>query len=728
MNNPTRSAWRPVLLALLGAALAVAAVRPQAPAGTPEKPRLAIRAIAATPAVQAQARGEGSADALAQIEQFADPALMDAIAKSGRFDLVARADLPSVLKEQDLTQSGNANAMDPQAARAFQLAGARYVATVTIGNFQDISERTELLNQFGTSKAERRTVNLQAAVKIFDTTSGTLFRSTIVTLDESATNEILPGVEQKGSKVNVVLAKAAGRLASDAAAAIADSIAPARVVGYTMGQVTMNRGSESGVEVGQVYEVFVPGSAMIDPDTGEQLGAEEIHIGWGRVVDAGARISRLQAIEDLGIDRGASLRLRAGGLPAGIDPNARATGSASPSASAPAAPRTAPAAAPEPDALAPAPVPVPGGGRTVPEGGAPSASRPLRMAIFVKQRPASVPAEKVSVFEDLVSADATGPGVEIVRREDVVNAVNRLAPAGANAGTAGPDAESVDRLLSDRTSATQLAAQMQADLILTASISQLQKSRRTLDDASTGTATDVEQWTLATTYGVIDGVTGASLAASTVQSDFAKRDTKELKVEVDVIDVLLRDAASRIGSAVRATVADARMRAAAAAAPAEVKVTFRAVLADLSVPDVRKGENGEYVVGANRYDLQPMDVQVMIDGFAAGNCPGEIALRPGIHRARFERPGLEPVDRMINAREGLVVSVPMQLSPQGRANWQRDAAFFNELKNGAVFRDVELIKAKAIAEFLKQSNIRLDTGNVQNLNLGGESLWWQLLQ
>ena len=684
MNNPTRSAWRPVLLALLGAALAVAAARPQAPFGAPEKPRLAIRAISATPAVQAQARSEGSGDALAQIEQFADPALMDAIAKSGRFDLVARADLPSVLKEQDLTQSGNANAMDPQAARAFQLAGARYVATVTIGNFQDISERTELLNQFGTSKAERRTINLQAAVKIFDTTSGTLFRSTIVTLDEVATNEILPGVDQKGSKVNVVLAKAAGRLASDAAAAIADSIAPARVVGYTMGQVTMNRGAESGVAAGQVYEVFVAGSAMIDPDTGERLGAEEIHVGWARVLDAGSRTSRLQAIEDLGIDRGASLRLRTDGLPAGIDPNARATGSATPSGASPAAP-AAPRTAPEPDSLAPAPVPAPGGARSVPEGGAPSASRPLRMAIFVKQRPASVPAEKVSVFEDLVSADATGPGVEIVRREDVVNAVNRLAPAGANAGTAGPDAETVDRLLSDRTSATQLAAQMQADLILTASISQLQKSRRTLDDASTGTATDVEQWTLATTYGVIDGVTGASLAASTVQSDFAKRDTKELKVEVDVVDVLLRDAASRIGSAVRATVADARMRT-AAAAPAEVKVTFRAVLADLSVPDVRKGENGEYVVGANRYDLQPMDVQVMIDGFAAGNCPGEIALRPGIHRARFERPGLEPVDRMINAREGLVVSVPMQLSPQGRANWQRDAAFFNDLKNGAVFR------------------------------------------
>jgi hypothetical protein len=70
----------------------------------------------------------------------------------------------------------------------------------------------------------------------------------------------------------------------------------------------------------------------------------------------------------------------------------------------------------------------------------------------------------------------------------------------------------------------------------------------------------------------------------------------------------------------------------------------------------------------------------------------------------------------------------MQLSPEGRANWQRDAAFFNDLKNQAVLRDAELIKVRAVAEFLKQSNIRLDTGNVRNLNLGGESLWWQLLQ
>jgi curli biogenesis system outer membrane secretion channel CsgG len=605
-TNPVR---RPVLLALsavVAAGSLLAGAPPAAAQSPPERPRLAIRQIAATTAVAAQARAEGSADALAQVEQGADSQLTDAIGATGRFELVARADLPSIIKEQDLTQSGNADAMDPQAAQAFRLAGARYVATVTIGNFQDITERTELLNQFGTSRAERRTIDLQATVKVFDSTSGTLFRSTTVSVSEAATNEILPGVEQRGAKTNVVLANAARRLATDAAEAIAASLPP-----------------------------------------------------------------------------------QAPALPAGIADPARGQASPGVAASAP-------------------------------------SGAPLRMAIFVKQRPASVPAEKVSVFEDLVSADSTGPGIEVVRREDVVNAVNRFAPAGANAGTAGPDAELVDRLLSDRTSATQLAAQMRADLVLTATISQLQTAKRTLNDPSTGVATEVAQWTLATTYGLIDGATGASLAAGTFQSDFAKRDTKELKVEVDVIDQLLRDAATRIGASVRATVADARTRA--AAAPAEVKVRFAAVLADLSVPDVRTDASGQYVVGANRYDLQPMDVQVMVDGFAAGNCPGEIPMRAGIHRVRFERPGLEPVDRVINARDGLVVSVPMQLSPEGRANWQRDAAFFNDLKNGAVMRDVELIKARAVADFLRQSNIRLDTGNVRNLNLGGESLWWQLLQ
>jgi hypothetical protein len=82
---------------------------------------------------------------------------------------------------------------------------------------------------------------------------------------------------------------------------------------------------------------------------------------------------------------------------------------------------------------------------------------------------------------------------------------------------------------------------------------------------------------------------------------------------------------------------------------------------------------------------------------------------------------------MINVKPGLAISIPMQLSPEGRANWERNARFFSELQNGAVLREAELIRVNAMAEFLKQSSVRIDTSNVQNLNVGGQSLWWQLL-
>ena len=173
MNNMTRSVWRPVRFALRVAGMVgtiqVTAVAPtatlsvtQSPPTTAaaEKPRLAIRAIAATPAVTAQAKADGTDNALMQIEQGADVQLLSAIATTRRFEIVARADLPSIIKEQDLTQSGNVNVLDPQAARAFQLAGARYVATLAVSNYQEVLDRTDLLNQFGTSKAERRNINL----------------------------------------------------------------------------------------------------------------------------------------------------------------------------------------------------------------------------------------------------------------------------------------------------------------------------------------------------------------------------------------------------------------------------------------------------------------------------------------------------------------------------------------------------------------------------------------
>ena len=686
------------------------------------KPRLAIREIAASKAVQTQAGAEGALNVLNQIVEGADPQLMTAIDGTRRFELVARADLPSVIKEQNLAESGNVNTLDPQAAKALQLAGAAYLATVTIDNFQDVTERTVLPGQFGDSQAERRTIQVQGVVKIFNSTTGTLYRSTAVTLNESAVDEVLAGVQQQGRKTNALIGKVTSLFAAAAANAITESLAPAKVIGYTMGQITFNRTADSGVKSGQIWEVLAPGQQMVDPDTGEALGAEEVRVGWARVISAGPRFSTAQAVEDLGIDRGSIMRLRPEGLPAGVDPNGKASGSASPGAVGnPARPAGAGADAPAAAGSASAPAAAPAAG---PAAGTPAA--PMKVAIFVKQRPGCLPADKVSVLEDDITAAVTSGRFEVIRREDVVNAVNRFAPSGPNAGTGTPESELADRLLSSQTSAVNLAATMNAAYLLTASITTFDKATRALQDPSTKTDTVVTEWTLDVTYSILDGTTGGSLVSGSALSRVAVRQTPELSVEIDALNRCLRDSAGKVGVALNEVAARGAIREPAMPS-ADTKVQITAVLADLSVPEAIKGPDGQYTVTANQYRLEPMNVSVMVDGMVIGQTPGTYEIRPGLHRIRLERPGLEPVERMVNVKPGLAISIPMQLSPEGRANWERNARFFSELQNGAVLREAELIRVNAMADFLKQSSIRIDTSNVQNLNVGGQSLWWQLL-
>ena len=716
---------------LVAAALAIAATgaagalaQGQSDAAGAGKPRLAIREIAASKAVQAQAGAEGALNVLNQVVEGADSQLMTAIDGTRRFELVARADLPSVIKEQNLAESGNVNTLDPQAAKALQLAGAAYLATVTIDNFQDVTERTVLPGQFGDSQAERRTIQIQGVVKIFNSTTGTLYRSTAVTLNESAVDEVLAGVQQQGRKTNALIGKVTSLFAAAAANAITESLAPAKVIGYTMGQITFNRAADSGVKDGQIWEVLAPGQQMVDPDTGEVLGAEEIRVGWARVTNAGPRFSTAQAIEDFGIDRGSIMRLRPEGLPAGVDPNGKASGSASPGAVGnPArASGTAAPAAPHAAGATPGVAQSPGSAASA----VPTTGAPMKVAIFVKQRPGCIPDDKVSVLEDDLAAAVTSGRFEVIRREDVVNAVNRLAPSGPNAGTGTPESELADRLLSSQTSAVNLAANMNAAYLLTAAITTFDKATRAFNDPSLKVETVVTEWTLDVTYSILDGTTGGSLVSGSALSRVAVRQTPDLAVEIDALNRCLRESAGKIGVALNEVAARGGIRDAAASA-ADTKVQITAVLADLSVPEAVKGPDGQYTVTANQYRLEPMNVSVMVDGMVIGQTPGTYDIRPGLHRIRLERPGLEPVERMVNVKPGLAISIPMQLSPEGRANWERNARFFSELQNGAVLREAELIRVNAMADFLKQSSIRVDTSNVQNLNVGGQSLWWQLL-
>lgn len=92
-----------------------------------QKATMAVRGFEATPAVQESASASGTLNALEQIIQGAQAQLETAVQSSGKFDIVARQDLPAILKEQDLADSGLVDTLSPGAARSLELSGARYL-------------------------------------------------------------------------------------------------------------------------------------------------------------------------------------------------------------------------------------------------------------------------------------------------------------------------------------------------------------------------------------------------------------------------------------------------------------------------------------------------------------------------------------------------------------------------------------------------------------------------
>ena len=672
------------------------------------KPKLGIGEIQATDAVMQQAQASGQSSTLRQILQGANGLLEASLAKTGRFDLIARSEVAKIIREQDFTQSGNVDRDAPGAARTGRIASTSRIALVTVDNFQDVTTRADLEGQFGKTPSERRAIQLQATLRIYDTTTGSLTDIQTITMEKAALNEVLPGATQTGRATNQLIGDVTSTFARDASNAIMDAIAPAKVMAYTMGVVTFNRGEGTGVEKGQVWEIFQPGAPLLDPDTGENLGTEEIHIGWSIVESVSPKFSKARVVEDNGIAKNAIMR-PAATLPPGIDPNAKVTRSLSTSSSPGASP-----AGNGTGADTPPPPAIESSGSST--GAGSGAVR--RVALFVGDVAADVPDAKIDVLEQYLASSLTQAGYAVVSRRDVINAVANFGDRGSNRGSGEADTGDAERLLSDQASAKALAGMLDASEFVVATISALDVDRRTSQDPNLDVATEVVTTTLDVPWRLIDGSSGAAIAADTASASDVVRQSPTLQRSPTDVDVLLRDASRMIArQAIAARPRPESRRPAGKAVAIEITIDLR----EMSVPGIER-KDGVWTVTTDRYNLIPQAAEVMVDGLLVGTAPGTIQMSPGPQRVRISAPDLEPVDRFVNAQAGLKLRIPMQLTPEGRARWLQSAAFFESLKDGAALREDQQKIADGIRTFLEQSHLRIDTSNVTTI--GGDPLFW----
>lgn len=238
-----------------------------------EKPRVAIK----TPAV-----GEG-------VGKYANKYLnlpkllaeMEASIQSTRkFEVLSRdkATLSAVREEQTFAQS---DLTKGNAAQEGLLENADYLIIPTVQDFV-FYRSTKPVPNLASKYVRRDSGRLEINAQVIDTSSGAI-KTTFYMKSSFATKDKV--VNSKGgvpSSVNYT--NMAKKVSAQMADQLVDTVFPMRILNSQNGQVWINRGQDGGLKNGDTLNVYSPGVALIDPDTGENLGSAEVFLAKVKVV------------------------------------------------------------------------------------------------------------------------------------------------------------------------------------------------------------------------------------------------------------------------------------------------------------------------------------------------------------------------------------------------------------------------------------------------------------
>lgn len=266
-----------------------------------QRETLGVLPVKVIPSVAAKLSNGNKTWLAEQMSQSLTEQFSHSINASRKFQVVARSDLKEIITDDEKSRVLNLSKI-----KGFNLADTRYLAVLTVDDYEDQTQRLEqpLVNKTLT----KRTVRLSLVAKIYESTTGKLLESSsksIISTDAQQTlNETTSDAGGSDNVIRAVVKESADWAANQ----VVDAIFPIKVVARTDKAITVNRGEGSVIAPDQIWRVFAVGKEIVDPDTKESLGKDEVEIGKVRIVDVLPRFSRATVLDDRGITEGSILR------------------------------------------------------------------------------------------------------------------------------------------------------------------------------------------------------------------------------------------------------------------------------------------------------------------------------------------------------------------------------------------------------------------------------------
>ncbi|MEW6336717.1 MAG: CsgG/HfaB family protein [Acidobacteriota bacterium] len=229
------------------------------------------------------------------------------LVKSGKFTVVDRERLDAIMREKNLSLSGD---IDPRTAvQAGKLLGVEYIL---FGNVTEFGEQTNKAQVGWGIGVDVRKKKFVAALdcRLVSTTTGEILWADTGSKEESNVKVFVMGSgggvddQRMFDKVlRPVVQELAGKLGA------LDLGTSKTVVGKVEGKIAkvqggtvwINLGSEHGISAGDTLGVYKLGEVIKDPDSGEVLGADEVKLGSIRVTAVkGAKYSECEIVDGKG--------------------------------------------------------------------------------------------------------------------------------------------------------------------------------------------------------------------------------------------------------------------------------------------------------------------------------------------------------------------------------------------------------------------------------------------
>jgi len=201
------------------------------------------------------------------------------IQKNRKFSLVSRkASVMKDIREEQAFASSELSAGN--AAAEGQMKNANFLILPTVQDFKFYRSSKPVPN-LEDKYLRRDSGMLEVNVQVIDTSTGAI-KTTFYLKSSFATGKKV--VNTKGGVPNSIhFTKMAKKVSGQMTDQLVDIVFPMRILNMQGKQVFINRGKDGGLKKGQLLNVFKPGVALIDPDTGENLGSAETMIGQIKV-------------------------------------------------------------------------------------------------------------------------------------------------------------------------------------------------------------------------------------------------------------------------------------------------------------------------------------------------------------------------------------------------------------------------------------------------------------